>query len=958
MAQNAYPAHMYQQRTAYPQPNPAAPYPPQSYPQPNAYQYPTPADTQQRYAPGPSQQHYPPLQTQFPTRPPPGPPSPYSPGQPPVQQGPLQYHQPQPVVAASPSYITPRHATNAYPSPVSPANPPSSFRRPLPNPGSFARPGSAAQAEGASAAMATQSRPPGHHRPSSSLSIPSTASSSQVAAAISKFSSMSVNTPGLPQGTAPIPVPSATPGRPLPQPGTRSNRSVDLTNGGSPSKQPQVTQQVAGSSSSGSSMQSLQHDLPPAGQKFVPLWKRALPSPAVQSAPNTPAVQHHAPQSVPNVPPGPGPLPNTIPDPRAKPQPQSTAISRRATTSRPLPQSPGLPPQPGPSRGSLPNINTHGQLPKPPGLPNQSPISIPYQGPTSINANSNQMEKSVIPTHSPFMRRERSRTLPQPGVASPAQPPVSRPAPVGRSARTPSMSSDDDLSGISLLQRRSIHKGSDGVDLMQSPKTPSPKYGIRDLPSHSPHTTPRSHQVGSSNHVRAPSSPTRQPPPLPARRDPSPSRSVYAGPKETMSHNQPISSSPERVPTLIHEPSERQSSIYKYAVMDVLGIKSPENQTKSTSQSNPLPPMRKSQTDQPRWPDDVPKLPKPPTQSMSTPGSSSRSTSPSRSTQIRSDPPPRNHSLNHPISNTVASSKDRPSRSNHRLPPNLDDAPPPSLRRSPSPSPDTQRRGHSGLPNIRTQSYDSWTSPTSSYSRTPSSAVTPDSAASFVSLSQFPSVPTHAPQPRPPQINISGLPQTSRAPPTPQVSVSQPPNNVQTVSKTNKGGPRTSPGRKPHSPKRETNGRPSIPKISFPADPNDSDDSDGPQPVINISGTTEDFSNPVISVGNFDDDDDGQFPGISISVADDSASGEAPQVRKPPRELPPPASVLGKGGRFCGGCGGTIIGRIVSAMGERWHPMCFKCVVCDEHLENLSSYEHEGRPYCHLDYHEVSQSHS
>ena len=61
-------------------------------------------------------------------------------------------------------------------------------------------------------------------------------------------------------------------------------------------------------------------------------------------------------------------------------------------------------------------------------------------------------------------------------------------------------------------------------------------------------------------------------------------------------------------------------------------------------------------------------------------------------------------------------------------------------------------------------------------------------------------------------------------------------------------------------------------------------------------------------------------------------------------------------GLICGGCNGSIVGRIVSAMGSRWHPACFRCTVCNELLEHVSSYEHEGRPYCHLDYHEVRSS--
>ncbi|KAG6813303.1 hypothetical protein H0H93_013445, partial [Arthromyces matolae] len=58
------------------------------------------------------------------------------------------------------------------------------------------------------------------------------------------------------------------------------------------------------------------------------------------------------------------------------------------------------------------------------------------------------------------------------------------------------------------------------------------------------------------------------------------------------------------------------------------------------------------------------------------------------------------------------------------------------------------------------------------------------------------------------------------------------------------------------------------------------------------------------------------------------------------------------GGLRCGGCGEGIVGRIVSAMGQRWHPACFSCTVCGELLEHVSSYENEGKAYCHLDYHE------
>ena len=67
----------------------------------------------------------------------------------------------------------------------------------------------------------------------------------------------------------------------------------------------------------------------------------------------------------------------------------------------------------------------------------------------------------------------------------------------------------------------------------------------------------------------------------------------------------------------------------------------------------------------------------------------------------------------------------------------------------------------------------------------------------------------------------------------------------------------------------------------------------------------------------------------------------------------PAVSARRGGGLACGGCGGPIVGRIVNAINVRWHPGCFRCCVCDELLEYVSSFEHDGKPYCHFDYHEV-----
>jgi LIM domain len=71
------------------------------------------------------------------------------------------------------------------------------------------------------------------------------------------------------------------------------------------------------------------------------------------------------------------------------------------------------------------------------------------------------------------------------------------------------------------------------------------------------------------------------------------------------------------------------------------------------------------------------------------------------------------------------------------------------------------------------------------------------------------------------------------------------------------------------------------------------------------------------------------------------------------RIFPPASSARRGGGLACGGCSGPIVGRIVSAMGVRWHPGCFRCSDCNDLLEYVSSYERDGKPYCHFDYHEV-----
>ncbi|KAL4072495.1 hypothetical protein V8B97DRAFT_374871 [Scleroderma yunnanense] len=197
----------------------------------------------------------------------------------------------------------------------------------------------------------------------------------------------------------------------------------------------------------------------------------------------------------------------------------------------------------------------------------------------------------------------------------------------------------------------------------------------------------------------------------------------------------------------------------------------------------------------------------------------------------------------------------------------------------------------------------------------------------------------------PPSLHRSPSPIRPSSNTLPSVQISgSPPQRQWTPSKSSRAG---SPNRSKPS---------SLPTYS-PTISISSDSSNGTisGPSISVSAPTA----PSISVSSSDP------PAISfspqISVLDPTLETQPPRGRygsrhtqvqesHPKRTLPP---LPQRAGLFCGGCGGSIMGRIVSAMGMRWHPGCFRCSICNELLEHVSSYEHEGKPYCHLDYHEA-----
>ena len=104
-------------------------------------------------------------------------------------------------------------------------------------------------------------------------------------------------------------------------------------------------------------------------------------------------------------------------------------------------------------------------------------------------------------------------------------------------------------------------------------------------------------------------------------------------------------------------------------------------------------------------------------------------------------------------------------------------------------------------------------------------------------------------------------------------------------------------------------------------------------------------------------------PSPSLSKATSSDFFEPPQM--PPDEgiplpscsVPMATSSASSGKSYalaCPGCDRPVLyGRTVNAMGKRWHPDCFQCAHCAIKLEHFEFFTKDGKPYCHVDYHEV-----
>ncbi|KAK0563293.1 hypothetical protein OC861_004886 [Tilletia horrida] len=135
---------------------------------------------------------------------------------------------------------------------------------------------------------------------------------------------------------------------------------------------------------------------------------------------------------------------------------------------------------------------------------------------------------------------------------------------------------------------------------------------------------------------------------------------------------------------------------------------------------------------------------------------------------------------------------------------------------------------------------------------------------------------------------------------------------------------------------------------------------------------------PVISVGVHDAPSPPQInvaPAISVvapSVPEipfgSPTQGAGPSIKVPQAPAPPAKNahshtseaqsssshhLTAADGSTCASCHRLIVGRVINAMSQLFHPTCFQCKHCHEPLEHVAFFEHEGAPYCHLDYHEL-----
>ena len=560
----------------------------------------------------------------------------------------------------------------------------------------------------------------------------------------------------------------------------------------------------------------------------------------------------------------------------------------------------------------------------------------------------------------------------------------------------------------------SPNKLSNGAKLRQPPaRTPSPQYGILDMPRsrfsqrveaktdalnglRSRGTSPvRSESPTKGIPIVSPFARSESP-----TRNPSPTRSQGLQSPTRTSSNPPSTSDPLFPSALKRSSVTPQSVTLQMATMSIgedrNGGRPLDQHQVQRSPSPPKPrkePIQQNSitTSESGWPSNLPRLPRTPatSQHLNSAGKSVNGTHNVTSAFASSDRV--NSSSHSPISdrNPVRQNVNPPNRPGPKFSPRederrsvvdlaLDDAPPPSLR-SPSPASSVASSNFSSF-SAAMESYRNGVSGSQSpvhsgdsRQRTGSVPVRQSTEPSKVGYgypdTQSPSQPRAGArqQTLPSRSQVQSQPHLpldqqrggtfrprSHSPvrqqqhPPPQTPRRQPPSpvvpsiNIDTTPTPNQS--RFPTGPKIQSPQTQSSQRQ---KISFPANPDSDSDDNLNGPRIAVSVADDGGPNISISIGSAGDSH-GNEPTTNTSPGGPSITVNG--SKKSVAELP---TIRRGGGLSCGGCGGMIVGRVVSAMGAKWHPRCFRCCVCSELLENLSSYEKDGRSFCHLDYHEV-----
>jgi hypothetical protein len=793
---------------------------------------------------------------------------------------------------------------------------------------------------------------------------------------------------------------------------------------------------ISTSSSYASSLKEI--TLPPVttpGQPFVPYWKRNL-----QGGPRAHGIQRRG-----TVAEGPSSTSATI---EAPPNPSSFSSSNPPTSSFPTKSpsraetKPGTgitrkptgsfdfgarePPHPEP-RSRANGIAGSKDLTSTPGTPSQTPSTSSFhyrrgaettrsdaghdpeprsnpntrpQLPSQPNHNLSGSNPSTVSTSttastsgSGFSNRS---TVPVP--SKPVRSQTYDPKPPSRR--------EDSFGSIANQHRGppSPNKFSNGEKVGLPPmRAPSPQYGILDMPR-SRFSQRVEAKTEALNGLRSRgTSPVRNespvkgiPPVSPFARSESPTRNSSPTRPRGLPRPTPATSNPPSTSDSPFPPALKRSSVTPQSVtlqMATIGVgedrnrgRLPDQHQVQRSPSPPKPQQQRTQqnnitTSESGWPTNLPRLPRTP------------ATSQHLNSTVNSVNEAHRVTSNRPNSSSHSSASDRnPVRPVTDL--DLDDAPPPSLRRSPSPASSVASSNFSSF-SAAMESYRNGVSGSQpsvysrdSHQRTGSVPVRqstePAKGGYRHSDSRSPSQPRAGAR----QQTFPGQPQVQSQPQPPLNQHGgrshSPVRQQQQQQQQQQHPPPQSPRRQPASPavpsididtapvpyrsrsstiptiKTPQTQSPQRQKFSFSPNPDSDDDDDmnGPRIAVSVVDDSGPGSNiPVSGRGN--------GPNISISIGGpEDYHGNGPTINAGPGE--PSVTVNGGkkdvaelptirrgGGLSCGGCGGMIVGRVVNAMGAKWHPRCFRCCMCNELLENLSSYEKDGRSFCHLDYHEV-----